>query len=129
MIIFSATLEGEPVAKGRPKFVVRGTFATAYTPKKTRDYETLVREWATLLYRNRPSEKALRVTVDAYFEKAKSNKKKYHTQKPDADNMKSILDALNGIVYKDDCQIIELKVNKHWATKRPNVTVLIEEIE
>lgn len=128
MIIFSASLEIEPVAKGRPKFVVRGTFATAYTPKKTRDYEALVSEWARSVYNKQPSEKALSVTLNAFFCKAKSNKKKYHTQKPDADNMKSVLDALNGIVYKDDCQIIELRINKHWSDKG-SIHVVVKEIE
>lgn len=128
MIIFNASLETEPVAKGRPKFVVRGKFATAYTPKKTRDYEALVSEWARTIYKKQPSEKALSVTINANFTKAKSNKKKYHTQKPDADNMKSILDALNGIVYKDDCQIIRLLITKEWSTSG-FIHVIVEEVE
>lgn len=36
--------------------------------------------------------------------------------KPDVDNVaKSILDALNGIVYVDDKQIIELDIKKIYA--------------
>ena len=36
--------------------------------------------------------------------------------KPDVDNVaKSILDALNGIVYLDDKQIIELNIEKIYA--------------
>ena len=129
MIIFDAINRNEPVAKGRPKFVVRGTFATAYTPKKTRDYESLISQWANAIYKGLPSIKALEVTIDVSFTKAKTNKKKYHTQKPDADNMKSILDALNGIVYKDDCQIVSLRINKHWATAQGFIHIVIKEIE
>ena len=33
-------IEGVPVAKGRARSVVRGKFATHYTPKKTRDAES-----------------------------------------------------------------------------------------
>ena len=36
--------------------------------------------------------------------------------KPDVDNVaKSILDALNGIIYLDDKQIIELNIEKIYA--------------
>ena len=36
--------------------------------------------------------------------------------KPDVDNVaKSILDALNGIIYLDDKQIIELDIEKIYA--------------
>jgi Holliday junction resolvase RusA-like endonuclease len=128
VIIFNALLDVEPVAKGRPKFVVRGKFATAYTPKKTRDFEALVSDWARKVYKHKPSEKALSVTINASFTKPKTNKKKYHTQKPDADNMKSVLDALNNIVYKDDCQIIELFIYKQWSD-RGSIHVTVKEIE
>ena len=40
------TVEGTPVGKGRPKFARRGNFVTAYTPTKTRTYESLIAEAA-----------------------------------------------------------------------------------
>ena len=48
--------------------------------------------------------------------------------KPDVDNVaKSILDALNGIIYLDDKQIIELDIKKIYA-ETSWTEVKIEEI-
>lgn len=39
-----------------------------------------------------------------------------HDKKPDADNlMKTIMDACNGIVYGDDCQVFRPTINKLFA--------------
>lgn len=40
---------------------------------------------------------------------------------------KAILDALNGIAYKDDAQIIELEVNKMYGEEN-KIYVELEEI-
>ena len=40
----------------------------------------------------------------------------HHAQKPDIDNViKSTLDAMNGILYQDDKQVIRLQAEKRWA--------------
>lgn len=50
-------------------------------------------------------------------------------KKPDADNIaKIICDALNGIAYRDDTQIISLKVLKIYD-KGSGVQVNIKELE
>ena len=72
---------------------------------------------------NKPTDKPLKVSITMYVEipqsKSKKQKEKMLTGeikpivKPDVDNVaKSILDALNGIVYLDDKQIIELDIEK-----------------
>ena len=39
-------------------------------------------------------------------------------KKPDIDNcIKVILDSLNGIAYKDDSQVVSLKIEKYYADK------------
>jgi Holliday junction resolvase RusA-like endonuclease len=64
------------------------------------------------------------VTIWATFEPAPSWSKKktaehlgrYHTQKPDLDNIeKSILDGLNGIAFKDDSQVADVSKRKVWG--------------
>ena len=49
------------------------------------------------------------------------------TKKPDLDNIiKAIADSLNGIAYKDDAQIVELKSKKFYSdTPRVEVTIKI----
>lgn len=50
-----------------------------------------------------------------------------HIKKPDADNCaKQILDAMNGIVYKDDAQIVSLHIRKVYA-ETPAIEVLVSE--
>ena len=40
------------------------------------------------------------------------------TTKPDIDNLtKAILDALNGIAWKDDAQVTQINVHKIWSAK------------
>ena len=53
--------------------------------------------------------------------------RKPYTKKPDADNLaKAILDALNGVAYPDDAQIVKLTVRKRYG-EADMVHVLIEE--
>jgi len=50
-------------------------------------------------------------------------------KKPDADNIiKIIADALNGLAYKDDCQIVRLEFEKFYALT-PRVEIWIRERE
>lgn len=51
------------------------------------------------------------------------------TKRPDADNIaKAILDALNGLAYDDDSQIVDLTVRKFWA-REGGAMVRLEEVE
>ena len=45
-------------------------------------------------------------------------------------HLKAVEDALTGIVWKDDCQVVETTVEKHYADgdKRPGVTITITEL-
>lgn len=130
---------GEPVAKGRPKFTTRSGFVRAITPEKTANYETLVKLSFSQEYPEaKPFEKdtPLSVYIIASFGIPKSvSKKKAQemtdcyirpTKKPDCDNIgKIICDALNGIAFHDDSQIVELTINKYYSDT-PQVRVCIE---
>jgi len=127
-LIFSKSLEGKVQPKQRPR-VFRGR---AFTPKETAQYEKLVKEWASLIYRKPPSKKPVKIIMHFFMEKAKSNKKTFHTQTPDIDNLaKSVCDGINGIIIEDDCQIIEMFLCKEFADygKRPWVCLQVFEIE
>lgn len=127
---------GQPCGKGRPKFSRRGNFVKAYTPEKTANYETLVRftyqqAGGTLF------EVPVKMTIHAFYKIPKSASKKKSEQmqngsilpvvKPDIDNViKAIADALNGIAYNDDTQIVRMVAEKHYSDV-PRVVVEIEE--
>jgi Holliday junction resolvase RusA-like endonuclease len=100
----------EPVPKGRPRFTKQGF---TYTPKATKVFEAALKNYLRAMYHNPPIDGPLSVRVTFMIEKPKSVKREYPTVKPDTDNyIKGVLDAANGILWKDDCQIIEI-----WACK------------
>jgi Holliday junction resolvase RusA-like endonuclease len=125
------TIPGEPMGKQRPKF---GNGRT-YTPQKTVNYETLVKELYIIGNYGKQLEGQLQMLVRAYFQIPKSATKgklldmKHNivrpTSRPDWDNVgKIISDALNGLAYKDDSQIVSATVEK-WYSDSPRVEVEI----
>lgn len=75
-----------------------------------------------------PEAAPLVMEVEFYFippkswSKAKQERaiarKKYPTTRPDLDNLwKGVADALNGIVYKDDSQIVAVTCRKMYGEK------------
>lgn len=131
------TVPGKPVGKQRPRFSRQGTAVRTYTPRKTADYERLVKE-SYIAAGGKKLEGAISATVCGYFEPPRSISKKQREQmlkgqisyikKIDSDNLaKSILDALNGVAYDDDAQVCLLIVQKLYA-ETARVEVVIEEI-
>lgn len=130
------TIPGIPIPKARPR-VVRGH---AFTPKKTKEYETLVQDVYNLTVGKYLGDSAIVATIDLYFpipeSYSKSKKKRIadgeikHTKRPDVDNCaKAILDALNEVAYKDDAQIVESRITKHYAVDgEVRAEVVLEEV-
>jgi len=130
------TVPGNPTGKGRPRVTKNGT----YTPQKTKDYQKKVATIAVIESDNYfTSDEPLVATILCYYPIPKSMPKYkrkmieegtlYPIVKPDIDNVaKAILDALNGVIYKDDNQIVELHIKKLYSDN-PRVVVKIEGIE
>jgi len=133
------TIPGEPKPKGRPRSAFNNGKKRIYTPEPTATYENYVK----YTYHNDcgirfPDDTPLQAIITAEFAipKATSNKRKqdilngnsYYTKKIDTDNIaKTILDALNGVAYRDDSQITDLIVKKRYG-EIPKVHVEISEI-
>lgn len=50
----------------------------------------------------------------------------WHTARPDGDNiLKALADGLNGVVWKDDCQIALAKIVKQYGEK-PGLEINVE---
>jgi Holliday junction resolvase RusA-like endonuclease len=65
--------------------------------------------------------------IKAYYRKAKGNKMLYPCLKVDADNLiKVVCDALNGVAYIDDKQVVSVVMDKLWGEPE-KVVVIIEE--
>lgn len=119
-------LLGEPVAKGRPRF--SAATGHAYTPEKTRNYETMLRLAATDVMGDRPPLEGP-LTLDMRVVKAIPRswpKKKQDaaksgallpTGKPDWDNFGKVVDAGNMVIWVDDGQIVDGRVRKSYGEK------------
>ena len=133
------TVEGVPVGKGRPKFARRGNFVQAYTPTKTKAYEQQVADAARVAMGSKlRTMEPVQVNLDMYLPiPASWSKLKrqlaqkgvvYPTVKPDIDNVaKAVFDAMNGIVFQDDKQIVNQLVTKHYSDN-PRVEARIYEV-
>ncbi|WP_422446219.1 MULTISPECIES: RusA family crossover junction endodeoxyribonuclease [unclassified Endozoicomonas] len=120
-----------PVSKGRPRFTRQGR---CHTPKATQNAENQVQRAGQLCHRGEPLTGALAVLLLAVFPipASWSKKKKQEAEagmvrpavKPDFDNVvKLYCDALNGIVWEDDKQIVDGRCIKVYG-QRPGVLVL-----
>lgn len=125
---------GNIVGKGRPRFTRVGGFVRTYTPKKTHDYESLIKE----SYKGKKYDGPLKMEIIAHFIVPKSYTKKKKTElpgtrymmKPDIDNIaKSVLDGLNGVAWSDDTQVVEMSIKKYYAWDDiEKLEITIEEI-
>jgi Holliday junction resolvase RusA-like endonuclease len=129
---FSFVSFGQPVAKGRPRVTMRGT----YTPKKTKDAEQRIgldfiaaaaKQRAEISF---PIVMPLRVICRCYFQMPRRPKNKaWHITKPDADNCGKLMgDALNGLAWIDDSQIVDLQITKQYicdAITQPQMQIEI----
>ena len=123
------TVDGAAVPKQRPRISGR----RAYTPKRTKDYEERVLEAFRSSYQGFypafDKDTPVRICISIYQAIPKSWSKKKFLQAEqgeivplsrngDIDNIaKSILDALNGFAYEDDCQVTTLIITKQYGIK------------
>lgn len=135
MDIISFTVYGEPTAQGRPKFARIGNGVRAYDPAKSRDYKQSVRAAALEVKPDVLLEGALSLVVMAYRTVPKSFSKKKAAQaiaqeiqpttRPDLDNIiKGIKDALKGVIWRDDSQVVNISAAK-WYSDTPRVEVSV----
>ena len=131
-------VDANPVGKQRARYVKRGNFVQTYTPEKTRTYETLIKDAAIEAM---GSSEALQTPVSLYLYirvpiPASATKKRLQaiasgeekpTKKPDASNiLKSVEDAMNSVVYKDDSQIVNIHITKVYSSV-PGVDICVKE--
>lgn len=131
-------IPGEPKGKGRPRFARKGSYVHTYTPDSTAAYEEKVKRCYYQQCGNRnyfDKDEMLQVHILAKYPIPKSISQKKRGMmiahrlrpvvKPDADNIiKIVCDALNGIAYGDDKQIVDAHFHKIYSTE-PGVQVMI----
>lgn len=132
------TVPGPVRGKGRPRASARGGFARMYTDAKTRSYESDVKLFASQAMAGLALiDGPVMVTMTAHFETPKSASKKKRaamlsgairpTKKPDTDNIAKIKDALNGVVWHDDAQVVTETITKIFA-EAPSLHVVVQRV-
>ena len=131
------TVAGEPKGKERPRFCHNGQI---YTPKQTTTYEQQIivgyyKQCGNVKF---DENSQLELFVKAYYKIPKSASKKKRiamlseeirpTKKPDVDNiLKAVADALNGVCYKDDKNIVKMSIEKFYSDV-PRIEVIVQEV-
>ena len=140
---FTFSVPGEVVGQGRPRACVRGLHASVYEDPKSRSYKGLIQLHASKAWTDGgfhlPAESPARgyrvwITVMRRIPKGFSKKKRELALggwirpkvKPDLDNVaKAVLDALTGIVWRDDTEVAEISVGR-WYAETDSLKVSIE---
>lgn len=132
---------GHPVGKGRARSARLPNGRTIhYTPEKTRTWEGIARSAALDVMRDRlhyytPFDCPMRMSLiithaipDSWPNWKRTlalGGKIEPTVKPDADNVeKAVKDALNGVVWRDDCQVVSCSKEKLYG-EVPGVRILV----
>jgi Holliday junction resolvase RusA-like endonuclease len=127
---------GKPHGKGRPRF----NGQHVYTPVETRNYETTVGLLAQSEMRGRTMmEGPVHLDLRAVFQMPKRWSPAMRAKaitggirplgKPDTDNLiKALADGMNGIVYRDDAQIVSVTATKVYGSE-PFVVATIKSVK
>lgn len=113
-------VEVEPLPQPRPRFS-RGR---CFQPKVITEYKAQIAQAAQSAMKDKePMTGAISMSIKLY-RKYKSTSRRFG----DFDNHgKAVCDALNGVVYLDDSQIVKCTVEKYTDKENPRVEVQIEE--
>ncbi len=114
-------LPGQPLSTNHVyKHTCRGNFPTMYMDKKGKLLKEQYAWEAKSQWKGAIIEEDLSVTIKLYFG---------DKRKRDVDNYnKLVLDALSGVVYKDDEQIQILVVSKHYDKENPRIEVAVHNL-
>ena len=130
---------GDPKAQKRHRSTRAGNFIRQYDPSsKDKD------DFLLMMQKERPSEPILgemKLYIVFCFSRPKSHYRTgknanmlrndvpiFNAHKPDIDNLlKFVMDAMNGVFYKDDSQIVDVDIKKQYSNT-PCTLITIEEL-
>lgn len=131
--------EIEPVEQARPRATRMGRGIRLYDPKKVSVYKKQLGMMCRFQYKQAPLAGPLKVEMD-FFRHVQSSVSKKERKlrlsgshrpvvKPDTDNyIKSTLDGLNGLLWEDDNQIVDLVAHKYYSDK-PRVEIEVTKLD
>ena len=131
--------EIEPVEQARPRATRMGRGIRLYDPKKVSVYKKQLAMMCKFQYKQAPLTGPLMVELNFFRHIQSSISKKERALrlsgsrrpvvKPDTDNyIKSTLDGLNGLLWEDDNQIVDLVAHKYYSDK-PRVEIEVTKLD
>ena len=112
----------KPVPQARPRFYVKNygnkRFVGAYDPKQCKVFKETIAWHAKVAAMQNGLKEPIRgaIALSLTFQMGENKKERFHTKRPDIDNLaKSVKDALKGIIYHDDSQIVEAHLFKKYG--------------
>jgi len=128
---FEITVFGKPRSRGSKRAVTTKTGRTLLLDSDvhSRDWVDAIRAEAGARWHWRVLSGPVKLEVTFVFVRPKSHygtgrnasvlkpmSPERHIQKPDIDkSLRGVLDALTGVVYRDDCQVCVIDAQKRWA--------------
>lgn len=129
----SFVVQTKPVPQARPRFYVRHQglrhFVGAYDPARCKTFKEVIAWHARIKATELGLREPLRdpIAINLIFQMG-NGKERHHTKRPDIDNLaKAVKDALKGIIYSDDSQIVEAHLYKQYG--EPEVRIEIKTLE
>lgn len=130
------TFDFPPVAQARPRATRFRRSIRLYDPDQVHAYKVQLAQSAQFMYHDKPLNGPLKVTIRFFRNIQRSDSKKKQRQKvegsirpikrPDLDNyIKSTLDGLNGLLWEDDRQIVDIVAHKYYSD-RPRIEIEVE---
>lgn len=130
----------EPQSQLRPRaaYNAQSRHIVVYDPKQTHEYKQRLHQLAQKQYTQPAFTQALKVDVSFFrpVQTSLSNKERERrisgehrpVVKSDIDNyIKALFDALNGVVWQDDKQIVDLSAHKFYSDK-PRIEIEVEPV-
>jgi Holliday junction resolvase RusA-like endonuclease len=106
----------EPRAKQRPRHMRNGH---TYTPWATIEAERVIRYAVRAKHLAPVFQGAVELYLTVVIARPKTVKRPYPTITPDLDNyLKLVQDALNGLVWRDDAQVVHSDANKIYCNEK-----------
>lgn len=127
------TIPGNPIPLSRPRTWVRGGRSVTYNPQ-----QKLIDQIKDCLraFKIEMIDKPIEIKILFYMQvpssyslkKQKEMMDQPHVKRPDIDNLiKFILDAMNGIILKDDSMIFSLQARKCYGDPKTIVNINVME--
>lgn len=133
---------GDPKPQPRARATVRGRHARMYNPDTADEWKAAVKSMATYAgLGGEPISGPISLELEFRFKRPTSHLTKkgelaagaprLYIKRPDADNLaKAVMDALTDLgVWRDDSQVMRLKVSKYWTWGNSGCDVHVLQID